>query len=933
MLVGRRSECARISEVVIGAREGRGAALVLRGEPGIGKSALLAYAREEAAGMQILATAGVESEVELPFASLMTVLAPLLPRLDRLPAVQRAALETALALRADGAPDRFTVALATLNLLTVASEDTPVLANVDDAHLLDTASAHTLLFVARRLGGERLAMLFAVREGERSSVDVGGLAEMRLGGLSVEDARELVGTARGHRISPSVLEYLTRASGGNPLALLELPSVVDPARLDDELLKPPLPVGPRIKAAFSRQLAALPPSAQRSLGLAALSDTGHTAEVVRMLKRLGSDASELTPAEVAGLVTVDAERIEFRHPLVRAVAYDSLPAPDRRIGHLALAEALRAQPDRARRAWHLAAAVVAPDEEIACELESAAHEAHDRGAPAAAAPALRAAARLTPSDDERVRRLIDAAREFHVAGRSQDASTALETALGHVTDPLLEADLEHLRARIGLLNESCLDTRARLVGQAARVEGIDPLRAAAMLVDASVVAVMTGEPREALTLARRAYPIARQAGGDIGLAADHVLGTGLLLCGEAQEAVPLLERADALTEADDLGGAGHLAVAAAQCHNWHDAHPRASDRLRRLVTRARAQSAMTVLPYALAALAEAEFHLGDWSSAYAAATESVSLAEEAGQRSELAHSLVRLAHVAAGRGEDAHAREHAARALELASRLDVGSIEILAGTALGFLELSLGRCDDAVAELEFTGRRAVARGLREPCVSMWASDLAEAYARQGRRADAETVLEGLEGQARPTGRCSALAAVARVRGMLADAGDYHQLFAQALHWHDGVRMPFELARTQLCFGERLRRSKRLVEGRDVLRPALATFEDLGAEPWAERARRELRAAGEQVRPHLTPVTGLTPQELQVALLVVDGVSNREAAAALFISPKTVEVHLTRIYRKLGVRSRTQLARALRASGEPERRRFTPEYERTRAVGR
>ena len=907
-------------------RSGRGAALTLRGPPGIGKSMLLADVCERADGMQLLSAFGVESESELPFAALSTLLRPLLPRLNELGPPHRAALERALAVTVGAAPDRFGIGVATLNLLTLAAEESPVLVTVDDTQWVDAPSADALLFAARRVARDPVVMLFAVREDGGVTFDAPGVPDLPLSGLDRDACRALLEESLRAPLPWSTVDRLRDATGGNPLALVELPSLIDHERFaSGDGPEVPVPVGPKISRAFARRIRELPGDAGRALAYAAVSETGDMAEIGGVLRRLGLDSSALAPAEVAGLVRVGAGRLTFRHPLLRAVAYQDMSGPERRIAHLAFAEVLAGDASRARRAWHLAAAVVEPDERTASELEMAAGEAHGRAAPAAAGVALEAAARLSPDDERRVRRLLAAAENFHLAGRGRDAERVLADALARAADPMTRADVNHLRTRVLLMDSPCLAIRESLLGEAERVSAADPVRAASMLIDAAFASLMAGEPREVLALGRRAHPVADRAGGTLALSSCYSLGAGLVLCGQEDEAAPLLARAEALAEAEDSVAAGYLAVSLAQCHNWRSDHVRGRQFVIRLIARARRDSVLTVLPFALAVLAEAHFHLGDWKSAYAAGTESVSLAEEFGQRAELAHSLARLAHVEAGQGREAACREHAHRALELATELQVGSVITLAGTTLGFLELSLGRHDEAIAHLEATGRTAIEAGLRQPGVAMWAVDLAEAYSRAGDPGRAGVTLERFSELSLRPGRSAALAAASRVEGLLAPEDDYVEAFAQALRWHEQTPMPLETARTRLCFGERLREGKRLGEAREMLRAALDAFEALGASRWADHARSALEASGEHRRARVDPASDLTPQELQIAMLVVDGLSNRDAASTLFISPKTVEVHLTHIYRKLGVHSRTQLARELRARSDGAgTRRFVPE---------
>ena len=926
MFVGRTAERARIDRLLSEVRAGRGAALTLRGPPGIGKSTLLADVCDRADGMQLLSAFGVESESELPFAALSALLRPLLPRLGELAPPYRAALERALGLTPEGAPDRFGIGVATLNLLTLAAEESPVLVTVDDAQWVDAPSADVLLFAARRVARDPVVMLFAVREDGGVTFDAPGVSDLPLSGLDRDACRTLLEEALGAPLPWSTVDRLRDATGGNPLALVELPSLVDHERFaSGEGPELPVPVGPRISRAFARRIRELPGDAGRALAYAAVSETGDMAEIGGVLRRLGLDSSALAPAEVAGLVTVGAGRLTFRHPLLRAVAYQDMSGPERRIAHLAFAEVLAGDASRTRRAWHLAAAVVELDEGIASELEMAAAEAHERAAPAAAGTALAAAARLSPDEHDRVRRLLAAAENFHLAGRGRDAERVLADALALASDPMTRSDVNHLRSRVVLMDSPCLENRSRLLAESARVSAADPVRAAAMLIDAAFTSLMAGEPREMLELGRRAHPVADRVGGTLALCSCYALGAGLVLTGQEDEAAPLLARAEALVEAEDSVAAGYLAVSLAQSCNWRSDHVRGRDLADRIIGRARRDSFLTVLPFALAVLAEAQFHLGDWKSAYAAGTESVSLAEEFGQRAELANSLVRLAHIEAGQGREDDCREHARRAMALASELQVHSVTTLAGTTLGFLELSLGRHDDAIARLEPTGRTAIEAGLRQPGVAMWAVDLAEAYARAGDPKRARITLDRFSELSLRPGRFAALAAASRVRGLLAPGDEYVEAFAEALRWHDLAPLPLEIARTRLCFGERLRRGKRIGEARDMLRAALDAFEALGACRWADRARSELEASGEHRRARVDPASDLTPQELQIAMLVVEGLSNREAASTLFISPKTVEVHLTHIYRKLGVRSRTQLARELHARSDGAgTRRFVPE---------
>jgi DNA-binding CsgD family transcriptional regulator len=917
MPLGRETECARIDALLEGARQGKGGTLVLRGEAGVGKSTLLEYARQEADGMTVLSARSVETEAELALAGLSQALWPILDLSEALPAPQRAALEAGLGRGPPLAPgDRFAVYAAVLSLLVAASEHSPVLLLADDAHWLDRSSAEALTFSARRLGEEGVALIFARREPHPGAFDPNDLPEMHLDGLDPAAAVQLLRQHVSADVSATMAEHLVDATGGNPLALIELPDVLTEAQLAGrEALAEPLPVGPQIEGGFQRRIAGLSPCSQRALAVAAASGSNTTDELVPALRELGMSLGDLEPAEMAGLVAVNGSSLTFPHPLARSAAYQASSSQERRAAHRALADALASTQLIGRRALHLAAAAVEPDEEVAAELEQAGVDARGRGASDAATSALRAAARLTPDPEQRARRLRDAAADAYLAGSLREAGDLLAEGLELSEEPLLRADMQHTRGRVEMLIGSPWLSRDMLVAGADAVEASSPAKAALMLSDAAWACMMAAEGEPAVSLGRRAHSIAETVGAEVELTCGFVLGNALVMLGDREAGYPLMVRAEPLIDSAAPSEAIHLGTWFGHCCCIAGDEARGARMLRRVVVQARAQSALGALPLALGFLCNAEFRLGNWAAAYAAGMESIRLAEDTGQTNELTSSLVWLAQVEAVRGNEEPCRAHAARALELVDVTGAESMRHLGRAALGLLELGLGRPDETIEQLEFVERFGSGRSLGEPAVAQAAPNLIEAYLNAGRPDDAAEALAVLDERAERTGGLWARAAAARCHGMLADDDEFEDHFDSALELHGRHGSPFERGRTELALGERLRRARRRADARPWLRRALDTFEHLGATPWEEKARRHLAATGERSRRRRDPGSDtLTAQELLVALLVAEGATNREAAASLFVSPKTVETHLGSCYRKLGIRSRTALAKRLEEEG-------------------
>jgi DNA-binding CsgD family transcriptional regulator/predicted ATPase len=920
MLAGREAQCALIERLLAEARSGRSNVLLIRGAPGIGKTALLQHGVTAAASMQVLSVSGVESESELAFSGLADLVRPLASELRRLPPGAAAALAGALSFGPAGKADRFSVYIATLNLLSAAAETKPVLVVADDLQWLDGASQEALLAVARRLDAEGIVMLLAVRSAGEPVTAAWSLPELELEGLDRKAAGTLLGQAiRGRTVAPHVQEQLLALAEGNPLALLEVPAALSDDQLaGTEPLTEPLPVGPGLERMFGRRFDALPEGQRRCLLIAAANDQSDPATVTSALRRLGLKLEDLEAAETAGLVELDGLRIRFRHPLLRAVIYHGAAPARRRAAHRTLAAVLLAAGLAERAAWHLAAAAVAPDEAVAAMLEQAAATAQQRGGQIVAARALERAASLTPTPDStqdgstpggaaadnRARRLLAAASAAYAGGRLTWARTMLEAAVADCGDPRLRADIQHMRGNVEMWRGPAPFASRLLTDEAEAVEGADPARAAMMLADAAMARIMTGGIEQAVQAAAHAGRAADRS-GDPGTVrvARAAEGIARSFMGETATAYPAM-----LAELEDAPQAGQpafLAPMVAQVAIWAEKYGTAQRILDRIVEAAHRVGALGELAFPLAVLADARFRTGAWADAYAAASEAVRVGTDTGQESALAFGLVQLARIEAGRGMAESCREHVEQALALAEPRGGYSIHVFAAAALGLLDMGLARFEAAAETMEWLGQAGMA--LREPTVVQWLPDAVEAGARSGRRDPAMLLLERLDEQAALAPGRWARAVAARCHGILAGEQDYEAAFNQALAWH-GPMPGFERARTELCLGVRLRRSKRKTEAQVVLRRAAGTFGRLGAAPWAERANSELAAGG--AARAVTPdslATLLTAQELQIALAVASGSTNRAAGIALFLSEKTIETHLSNVYRKLGLHRRSELA--------------------------
>lgn len=905
-LVGRDPERTRIAEVLAEARRGRSGTLVLVGDAGVGKSALCGWAREQAADMRILAAQGVESEADLPYAGLAELCVGELDRLGELPRPQARALDGALA-RADAQPvDRFAIGAAVLSLLGLAAEGRPLLVVVDDAHWLDASSADALLFAARRLRNEGVAVLVGTRPAGVFGVATPGLPQLTLGGLDATAARAVLEAAHPG-LPASVAQTLVERTEGNPLALLEVPRMLsERQRAAQESVDDPLPVGPTLTRALTARLAGLPVPTRRAVLVAAAHGSGHMQEIVAALLVIGLVPESLDPAERAGVLTLGPDTLEFRHPLLRAAVYHDAVAADRRAAHAALAEATTGE----NRAWHLARAASGPDESVAALLERVGLDARRRGAPAAAAAAHERAAILSGSAEQRRRRLGEAAHDAHVAGRSAQAVRLLDEALAAAPRTLERAALQHLRGHILVLQGHTEAGSRVLVEEAERLRGLAPDRAAMMLVDVALQRVLSTDFDQTVELVREAYAMTRESDVGVQAVTGSMLAGMLVMTGETTESVAVLDRhLPALRSADPLGPAAASLVVAAQACVALERHDLAAELLDAIIAAGRRASAPSGLVWALSTRADVNLRLGRWDVASAEAEEAASLGDEMAQSVFAAYAVQCSARLAASVGDERRCREAAGRATQLmeAHGNRLGQLHVHA--ALGLLELGLGRVEAAIRELEAARRSADRHRLRQPAFVHWQADLVEAYVRARRPDAAEAALAELEEQGRRTGGRWARGVAARCRALLSADERAEELFAEAIEHLEAVAEPFDVARAHLALGEHRRRTGRRTEARRGLRTALEAFDELGAAPWCARAEAELRATGAAPRRRggRADPDQLTAHELQVARIIAGGASNREAASALFLSTKTIEFHLTQIYRKLGLRNRGQLA--------------------------
>jgi DNA-binding CsgD family transcriptional regulator len=920
VLVGRDEVTATLGAVLADAESGRSRTILLRGEAGIGKTTLLndVVLRAEQSGFQILRARGISSESELGFACLADLFRSCETAIDNLPAPQAAAMRGALALGPPVSAGPFVVAASALSLLAALGCTAPVLVAVDDVQWVDAASFQALSFAARRLQADRVAIVLASRtpddQAEVRSSPVGvdlfeGLETLSVRGLSIEAARELVDSRLGPKApTSSVLAAMHRATGGNPLALLELPGSLTMDQLSGQLpLDDPLPVAPALHAAYALRLQRRSNSTRQALLIAAASADGELSSVLTAMAAIGLSIDALLEAEEHGLVVLSHERVDFVHPILRSAAYHVASAGERRSAHQSLALALDG--DVARNAWHRAAATVGPDEGVAAALALAATASSQRGAHLTASRISQLAASRTPDADGRSIRYASAALSAHVGGAIDLAIAQLEQAQGCVQNAHIRHEIVEALAVFWMLDGRLTEATELAADYVVHVDVEDPARAARLCALASTSAFLAGDAPTAFLLADRAEFFSRSLSGEALAIAQVACANSQVIQGNSVEgsrlidsAMPILESEKARRGVIEIAQHGAPLVLC-----WLERFDDARRLLDRCLDVAKRSGSPASYPFPLIVESELAFATGCWDESQLAALRAAELASQTGQRVHVSRALLLAARVDAGRGDGALCRSRMDEALrQLGTQRGA---QLNAADLRGRLMFAEGDMHGAAGQLASTVEELVRQGCGDPAHTGPLAELVEALIRLDRRSEAIAPAHRWLAVAEHTQRAWALGSAHRCMGLLATSDlSMSDHFMQALEWHARSPNVFETARTQLCFGEQLRRRKRRADSRVHLRSAVLTFDRLGAVVWAERARSELGLTSERAASRSKGRTvELTTQERHVVDLVVDGEPNRTVASHLFISEKTVEYHLSSVYRKLGVRSRTQLA--------------------------
>jgi DNA-binding CsgD family transcriptional regulator len=905
-LYGRESEVRALDELIDGIEE-RGGAIVVCGEAGIGKSALLEAARRnaEARGMTVVTATGAQSEAQLPFAALHQLLRPYLGQLGNLPAVQRAALEAAFGVSDEAAPDLFLIALATLDLLGDVAEEPPLLLIAEDAHWFDRSTSEVLLFVARRVSADPILLLFAVRDGIENAFEASGIEELQVGPLDSVSAGKLL-DASASGLAPTVRERLLEEAAGNPLALIELPASLGPDAWEETMLPEHLPLSARLEGAFAARLPELPDTTRMLLLVASADGGASLAEVLAaasIINGAAVGADVVTPATSVRLVDVKHAQLRFRHPLMRSAVYQSATVADRQAAHAALATVLTLQ--SARSVWHRAAATIVPDESLARELDAIAEDARRRGAISSAVAALERAAQLGGDPERTPGRLLRAAELAVALGRLDVVARLLRTAESFELATLDQGRAAWVRAMSdpGPPGEparmrSLMEIGSRMSAAGDHALALKLLWAAAT---SGFWADRENELSEQILAVADALPVTED---------DPWLLAVLAYAAPIDRGGVVVERVSRIAPDPTEPDAMWLLSAAAATVGAFDL---AEGFAAASVAGLREHGRLGALAQALVLRAWSEIHIGRWDVAMPDAEEADRLARETAQPIWGGGAKVALSILAGLRGDEDAAEALAVRAEQVGLQFGARAVLSVAQLARGLTALGAGRHDDAYTQLRrMFNPSDPAYHRMESC---WAiGNLAEAAVHSGHRDEARVVMAGVEGLAARTPSPWLHVAMRHARALLADDAEAEAFFQAGLD-ADLNRWPFDRARLLLAYGAWLRRQRRVAESRVPLRAARDGFDALGVVSWGDRARQELRASGETSGPRTPEARDqLTPQELQIARMAAEGLTNREIGQKLYLSHRTVGAHLRRIFQKLGVASRRHLTAALVADG-------------------
>ena len=915
MLRGRSKECEQLDDLLDRARGGHSGTLVVRGEAGIGKTALLDHATETSAGFRMVRAIGVQSEMEMPFATLHQLCGRMLERVEGLPQPQADALRVAFGVSKGESPDRFLVGLGALSLLSEVAEEQPLLCIVDDAQWLDRASAQVLSFVARRLEADSVILLFGVRD-PLPAPELLGLPEMVVGGLSETDAREVMTAAVPGRLDERVRDRVIAEARGNPLALLELPRNWTADMAGGFGLSSSTPPSGQVEESFLRRASALPEATQRLLLVAAAEPTGDPGLLRRAAGHLGVKLEDVRPVDTDELLNIGA-RVTFRHPLVRSAIYKAASVEDREKIHAALAEATDPDLDPERRAWHRAQSSSEPDEDVAAELERSADRAKARGGVAAAAAFLERATELTPDPARRGARAMAAAQAKHEAGAPDAAAKLLGIAVMGPLDELQVAHVELLRAQIAFSRKRGSDAPTLLLNAAKRLGNLDAKLPRQTYLEALGATILAGRlsPRGSLEVAEaaRSAPPGPQPPRAVDLFLDALVTR--FIEGHAAAVPPLKRALHALRQEQGRNEgdmrwfwlAARIAPEVWDDETWHEITARA-------VQVGRDSGALVSIPIAATYRAGVALHEGDFAGAAALIAEADAITEAVGNAPLTYTSFI----LAAWRGEEDHALNLIESGVQDATARGEGRVIVLGGYATAVLFNGLCRYDAAVTAAE----QACAHD--DLGLFAWAlTELVEAAARSGKPEVAARALRLLAERTSASDTDWALGIEARCRALLNEHEAAENLYREAIDRLGRTRIAVHLARAHLLYGEWLRRENRRVDAREQLRIAHEMLDSMGAEAFAQRAARELVATGESARQRRTEtVLDLTAQESQIARLAAEGHSNPEIGAQLFISRRTVEYHLHKVFAKLDISSRNHLHGALGSHGI-ETPRFQP----------